>query len=161
MEFCDWSGCSFGDIDYSDIFLWLYNKVANPINGLQWYLLYTFVHIGVTIVHQACKHPDQAGLKEISSWRDTILWKYQKCRSVDWKFRAHSYNHIRYHWAIWSNRFYHSGKIHTSIQRHGYSKNRICPCRNVSEFWNCITVWFNGNKITDGQFSREIQCAYH
>ena len=38
MEFCDWSGCSFGDIDYSDIFLWLYNKVANPINGLQWYL---------------------------------------------------------------------------------------------------------------------------
>lgn len=54
-----------------------------------------------------------------------------------------------------------AAKIHTSIQRHGYSKNRVCPCRNVSKFWNCIAVWFNGNKITDGQFSREIQCACH
>lgn len=48
--------------------------------------------------------------------------KTSKCRSVNWKFRTNSYHHIRYPWAIWSNRFYHSGKIHTSIQRHGYSK---------------------------------------
>ena len=32
--------------------------VANPINGLQWKLLNTYVHIGGIVVHQTCQYPD-------------------------------------------------------------------------------------------------------
>ena len=43
------------------------------------------------------------------------------------------------------NRFYHSRKIHIEVQGYGYSKNRICPCRNISKFRNRFALRTDGS----------------
>ena len=44
-------------------------------------------------------------------------------------------------------------KVHIEVQGYGYSKNRICPCRNISKFWNrfAFADWWQHNGMEELQ----------